>query len=660
MSIEKLPDEIINQIAAGEVIENPSGVIKELVENSIDSGADLIEIDLFNYGIKKIIIADNGGGIPKEDLLKAPLRHATSKIKTFEDLYSIKTMGFRGEALASIFSVANTKIISRTKDNEIAYEISSDNFNLIKESANKLGTTIIVENLFYNVPARKKYLKSENIELRNIIDVVMRFCLCHHNKKIVLKHDNKIIINKPKFNSGEENIIYLLGRELKENLLEIKSNFEKNVGSGINIGGFLGKPNEVNYSYLKNQYIFVNKRFIKSKLIKDAIYQGIGSNLMEGRHPMFVLFIEIDPEIIDVNIHPTKIEIKFENELQIFEMIKDTVKKTLIENLNFKEIKSGNYSGESNWNKKNKIELENLNKHIETKQNFVIDKNKDDENEIERKDEIKKDELKILNDYPKNKINNKDYFSKDLQKNFEIRENEINYSSKIANEIEINEEFMLSEKEIKIEEQYGPENKKGPLNEILNEYRIIGVVNKTYIILETKNEMMIIDFHAAQEKCYYESFLKTTLNEKKKIQNLLKSEVLKLDRSEMLTYKENLEVFENFGFETEEFGENTIIVRSVPINIRGEILNPRIVLDIIGEITLDKKFKNLEKDKLEKLASKACRRSIKAGYEMTNPEIKNLIEDLKKLDEPFNCPHGRPVILKFNWQEMEKMFKRIV
>jgi DNA mismatch repair protein MutL len=320
MSINLLPPEIINQIAAGEIIENPASVIKELVENSIDAKAKRIEIILKKSGFEKIIGKDDGIGISKEDLILAPKRHATSKIKSFEDLYSIKSFGFRGEALASIFSVSKAKIISKQKGDKIGNLISYEDISKTEEIQTDFGTIIEVKDLFYNTPVRKKYLKSEKKELKDILDIVEKISLANSNIFIQVKNDDKLIFNKPFFNNLEDNIIYILGKDLKGNLLKVENEFK-----GIKIYGFIGNPSEISYPVKKNQYIFVNSRFIKSKLVSDAIYEGFSTNLMEGRHPFFVIFIDIDPEIIDVNIHPKKIEIKFENEIEIFSNVKNSI-----------------------------------------------------------------------------------------------------------------------------------------------------------------------------------------------------------------------------------------------------------------------------------------------------------------------------------------------
>ena len=644
MSIEKLSDELINQIAAGEVIENPSAVIKELVENSIDAGATQIDIILENSGLKKITIKDNGCGISKEDLIKAPLRHATSKIKNFDDLYSIKSMGFRGEALASIFSIAKTTIETKTKKEEIGYKITSENTNEIQTCGCDNGTTIIVEDLFYNTPARKKYLKSSNLELKDIVEIVKRFQLIYNNKKINLKNNGSFLSNKPKFKTQKENLIYLLGSDLKE-----KIHFIEEEKDGIKVSGFIGNPTTLTYSFKKNQYLFVNNRFIKSKLINDAIYTGFGSNLMTQRHPFFILNIEIDPEIIDVNVHPTKIEVRFENELEIFEFVKYSVKNLFQTQELFKDFET------QQTNK-------SLSQIIKEKQNQILnnspkkfEESKFYENLNKAKQLLKEDLNEDLNN---NQINenkklefnknnsHKNYFSKETQKNFEIQQDQIIYEKK---------EQILNQ-----HQKDNLEFTKGPLYYELEEYKILGQLNKMFIILETKNGMLLVDQHVASEKHLYELLLEEKKQEKPKIQMLLKPVVIHLENNEILLYKENKELLDKLGFDSEIFGNNEIIVRAVPISIRNTIVNSEKIKEYLHEILINKTIKCLEEEKHTKLASIACRSAIMAGEELSIPLMKRLVEQLRYLNQPFQCPHGRPTFLRYSYQELEKKFKRIV
>ncbi len=601
MAINILSSEIINQIAAGEVIENPGAVIKELVENSIDANSTKIDVEIENAGLKKIIVKDNGTGIAKEDLFKAPLRHATSKIRNFNDLYSIKSMGFRGEALASIFSVGITKLISKQQEKQ-AYEISSADQTEPKISGNQDGTTIIVEELFYNTPARKKYLKSESLELKSIVEIMKRFELSYPEISFSLKHNNKLLINKPECTDKEKNIVQVLGSEYKNNLIEV--DFEK---KGIKVKGYLANPIHINNSYKKDQYIFVNNRFIKSKILTDAIYAGFSSNLMIGRHPAFILHIEIDPEIIDVNVHPTKIEVKFENELEIFEIIKNAISKTFENKILYKDFED---------------EKKEFDKTLES---LTINTTK-----------IQK---------PKTE---KTYYTVETQKEL-LREESADFQKEFITENQIkNKQEPILKKEI-----------KGPLYEELKDYKIVGQVCKTYIILETPTEMLIVDQHAAEEKINYEKYKEEFLSRKIQTQKLLKPTILQITDEEMLTFKESKKIFKEIGIEAQEFGSKEVMIRSLPICFNNEIFNTNYFKEILNQISINK-IKTLQEDTFDKIATKSCRASIKAGEDMTNFEIKNLIEKLKTIKEPFNCPHGRPTILRYTFSDLEKKFKRIV
>ncbi len=599
MVIKLLRDDIVSQIAAGEVIENPGAVVKELVENSIDSGADEIEILIEESGLKRIQVIDNGRGISKDDLLKAPLRHATSKIQSFDDLYSISTMGFRGEALASIFSVAKARIISKPQKQDVAYEISCENVDEVKEASCSKSTTVIVDDLFYNTPARRKYLKSKALELKAIVDVVNRFEVFYNDVKITLKHNGKILVNKPSFKGKEENLFYVLGRELNGNLLELDERIE-----GIRVCGFIGKPSSLTYSFRKNQYVYVNGRFVKSKLIRDAVYDGFGSNLMVKRHPFFVLFIDIDPEIIDVNIHPTKIEVKFENEEEIYEMVRRAVEKQFETKEMFKEFESDR-------------DLEAYDVEVVTSKGLEREEGKE----------------------------RSKYYSGEKQTSFVLSEDEVM--------VEKSDKVSYTDVDVQVEE-------KGVLYDELKEYKILGQLNKTYIVIETPKELLLVDQHVCEEKYYFERFKKQIEKGSAKTQVLLKSEIVHLTNSDMLLYEENRDVMEKIGFRTERFGENEILVREVPINVRQEIVHAQNLRDVLYNVLVNKKIKCVEEEKYSKIASMSCRMSIMAGDELTMPQMRRMIENLRTLKQPFNCPHGRPTFLRYSYKDLERKFKRVV
>mgnify|MGYP006278259999 CR=1 FL=1 len=619
MAINLLPDEIINQIAAGEGIANPSEFVKECVENSIDANSDHVDVQIEDSGLKKIVIKDNGTGMSKEDLLKAPKRHATSKIKSFSDLYSIKTMGFRGEALASIFSVANSKIISKQKDLPKSYEISSQDTSNIKESGSHEGTSIIVEDLFYNTPARKKYLRSKNIEFRSIVDIIYRYAIYYYNIKFTLTHNSKTILNKPIFKTSLDNISYMLGSDLKDKLL-----YFENSKDGIKIFGYIGNPSQLTYPYVKNQYLYVNSRYVKSKLIRDAIYEGFSTNLMTQRHPFYVLFLEIDPEIIDVNVHPTKIEIRFENELEIFEFVKNSIKDFLQKATLAKPFEE---------RKERDTELSRI-KDVEI--------TKTPHNDVQKKQK------------------ENPYFEKDTQKHFTLNEDSINYDKSYPSFDEPikTHEYQNNQLNQNLEESI--QTTQNSLAELLKDYKIVGLLNKTYMIIETPQEMFLIDFHACAEKIAFENLINDYNKKSVNTQKLLKPAIIRLDSSEMLTCKENFKLLDNLGFIFEKFGENEILLREVPLNIQNIEQNPNKIKEIISELKANLKYKKQDEEKAQILARTACRSSIKAGYEMTSPEMKKLIEELKTIKEPFYCPHGRPTMLRFTYTELEKKFKRIV
>jgi len=615
MVIEVLSEELINQIAAGEVIENPAAVVKELVENSIDSGADEIEIVLEDSGLKSIKISDNGCGISKEDLLKAPLRHATSKIRNFNDLYSINTMGFRGEALASIFSVAKTKIISKFNGCDVAYEICSLDISNVTESSCSGSTSIVVEDLFYKTPARRKYLKSNAMELKAVVDIINRFEIFYENVKFILKNNSKVLVNKPKFKSKEDNLFYVLGKDLRGNLMHFDCSM-----NGLRVYGYIGKPTAISYSFRKNQYFFVNERFIKSKLLREAVYDGMRNTLMVGRHPLFVICVDIDPEIVDVNIHPTKVEIKFENELEIFEFMKNSILKQFEEEKSFKEFAKPIVEKDFSLSEKvPEVRVRDYEPHSRVEKNVEVSKN----------------------------------YSFEKQTSFEVCEDEVVYekiestkNEKIENKISVDSEVV--------------EVNRGVLWDELADYKILGQLNKTYILIETGKEFLMIDQHAADEKYYFELFIDRFLDGKVKKQMLLKSEVIHLTNSEMLGFEEYFEMINAVGFEVEKFGDNEVIVRGVPISIRKNILGSNDLKDFLYDIVVNSKIRKIEDEKYAKIASMACRTAIMGGEELTMSQMRGIIENLRTLKQPFNCPHGRPTILKYSFYELEKKFKRVV
>lgn len=617
--LKQLSQELINQIAAGEVIENPASLLKELIENSIDAKSSEISIDLEESGFKKISITDNGDGILKEDLKYVPLRHTTSKISNFDDLYNISTMGFRGEAIASIFSISYATIQSKHKNSEYAYEISnkenSDGEYEIKKTSHNYGTTILVEDLFYNVPARRKYLKSESFELKHILEMIKKIAIIHPQLKITLKNNSKILIQKPYFKSLEENIKSVLSIQNTIDFFEINHSTPHLI-----ISGFLANTNQLTYPTQKYCYIYVNSRPISSSLIHKAIMNGISTNIALGRFPLYVLHITIDPQLIDVNIHPSKKEIKFEQEHVIYESISKAIEDIFSNELLFKEVDSKFTTTSKQFKKNTTLTNDSL---VSSK----ITKKKNEPN----------------------------YYSNTIQKELEVESLQEDIEKYPTTTIkEVVSTPLISKNEVEnITPAYGP------LYQYLQEYRIIGNLHKTYILIETKKGLLVIDQHVAEEKFYYELFKSEFNSKEKSSQYLLEAQIISITQEQQILLDENKKYFTQLGFELDMISNNQLAIRKVPLNLKGKTINPNLVLDLIDSLQdFSKSSLVLEEYLLEHFSILSCKSSIRAGDELTFTQMRDIIEQLKVLQEPFNCPHGRPIIVEFTTKDLEKMFKR--
>lgn len=647
--IKKLSQELCNQIAAGEVIQNPASLIKELVENALDAHATNIEIELIQSGIEKIVVKDNGIGILKEDLHLAPKRHATSKISSFDDLYNISTMGFRGEALASIFSVAKVTLQSKPKTQEYAYQISTPQLDIRKVAHNN-GTTIIIEELFYNVPARKKYLKNPQYELKEIIKIIKQISLIQPYLQISLYNNSKNIFKK----TPHKNLI-----ENSKEVLDINSSIElfpiEISSSFFIISGFMVNPNDINYSTRVHEYVYVNSRPIESQLIHKAVFQGIGTNIHLGRFPMYVLNIIIDPELIDVNIHPSKQEIKFEQEAVVFEQISKGIQKMFQSYI---------------LTKKRKIPE---NQKIDTFKNSQLNSINSTINSFDNQNSNTQNKS-----YQKDSCQEKSYFSKDFQKEFSSQKGKLQEEYRQSS---YPHENILNSKQEKIpsttvktplislkEITNLKEIPHSPLQEYFDQYRILGQLHKTFILVEVKQGLLIIDQHVVEEKFYFELFKQYYTNEEFRStqnQQLLKPLLLQISKEEELIFSEIQDILEMLGFDIEILKEKELIVRALPFDLKGKCLEISIIKSLLEQFTLSSTFEFIKNSKdyihshiIEHLAILSCKSSIRAGDELTISQMHELIAKLKRLEEPFNCPHGRPIIIEYSFKDFEKMFKR--
>lgn len=653
--INILDEVTINQLQAGEVVERPSSVVKELVENSIDAQSSKIIVEIEDGGKKLIRITDNGNGIESSEVEKSFLRHATSKIKQIDDLYDLYSLGFRGEALASIASVAKIEMITKHKDEPVGTKITVEGGKIISKEpiGTNNGTTIIARDLFFNTPVRQKFLKSTHAETINISDLINKLVI--GNPKVSIKYINnkKTMLNSPGDGKLINTIRSIYGKDITENLIELnhESQFFK-------VSGYIGNNNV--YRANKNlQHIYINKRYVKSKIILDAISEGYKALIPINKHAVCFLNIEINPSKIDVNIHPTKLELKFENEQQIYVELKEYIRKSLIrsnligkyetyDNVEKRDLKKVNNLDNSLTHNKNQISSENINQGI---LNNLEKEYKSQTYTFEELDERKELEKKINTKDLNNKINktdkdeivlidetidlNKVYSFNDL---VELEKKEENKSLKSNEDDTLNNKPIISESLIKESESvYTEKNEQVEFNNndknkfSLNEYIVIGTIFKTYIILQKGSHMYLLDQHAAHERVLFEKYMDKFYNMDINMQMLLDPIVLELATTDMLQVENNIDLFMKFGFEIEIFGKNHIMIRCVP-TIFGTPESEKFVLDIIDNID---EIKNNYELKGEKFASMACKAAIKANDSIYDEEINSLLNQIEMCKNPF-------------------------
>ena len=562
-----LDDLSINQIAAGEVIERPANVVKELVENSVDAGADKITIEVKKGGKTFIKITDNGKGIDKEDMPLSLERHATSKIKSVDDLEHTYTMGFRGEALASIASISNFTMISRTENEELGVKIVAEGGDIIsaEEVQANSGTTIIVENIFFNTPVRYKFLKNDGTEFRYIKEWLEKFAMAHLDVSVKLINDSKTVFTS----NGRGNIfdmVYLLyGKDVKENI--IKVDYEQ---ENIKVTGVIG-TSVIARDTRKDQIVFLNKRNIKNSTLTasaDQAFKGGGTGI--GKHGFFILNLDMPANYYDINVHPTKMEVRFKDESKVFKVFYNAIKNAML---------TKEFLGNSEVEEKKEA-------YVEKEFNFMT-------NHF----------IKPASLVPTNKMEN------------------------------VSEDKSIIERE---------EKRKV-------EYKFIGILFRTNIVIEVGDEVYLIDQHAAHERLLYEQIRE---NYKNNLQNntqmTLLSEVINLTHKEYEFVKENMDLFKKSGFDLEDFGENSIKINGIPdIEYREKTSARALFMDTLDEMLTNERSQG--KDIEERfIATVACKAAVKANMDLTKQEVDKLIDNLLVLKNPYTCPHGRPTTIKFD------------
>lgn len=611
--INLLNEDTSNKIAAGEVVERPSSVVKELVENSIDAKASVINIEIEDGGQTLIRVSDDGLGINPEDIELAFMPHATSKINSIEDIYAISTLGFRGEALPSIAAVSNTMLRSRIDGNEVGKEISINGGikEYIKDVGCSIGTTTEVKNIFFNVPARQKFLKSTQREASIITDIVNRLALSNPKISFRLINNGKKAVSTYSTESLFNTIRTIYGKNIGDNIIK----FEKHTDIA-SVYGYVGNA-EISRGSRNNQSIFVNNRYIKNKLIATAVETAVKSFMMINKYPFFALFLDIFPEYIDVNVHPTKAEVKFQNDRELFKLVFDAVHEAIRDSL---------------------------------KNNFDLELEAPIQQEI-KEDSFKRDTVQLPLDLkPDNEttVSLNDFNMGGIASQNELVKENNNvakdYTSFIENKV--NEEYLAK-----------PMNTSSKSTPKFPALRIIGQFHNTYILAESAEDFYIIDQHAAHEKILFEKYTKDITGSQVTAQILLMPEVIELTPDDFIYYTENKEIFSGAGFSIEEFGDNTISIREVP-NFLGKPELRKLFSEILDNL---KKLGSGEtyEVKYKKIATLACKAAIKANDNLNIEEMKVLIDTLRLIDDPFNCPHGRPTIVKTTLYEMEKKFKRV-
>ena len=637
--IKLLDTNTINKIAAGEVVERPSSVVKELVENSIDAGASAITIEIKNGGTTFIRVSDNGKGIERNDIKIAFLSHATSKINDIEDLDNIFSLGFRGEALASIAAVSQIEMITKTHSEEEGTKININGGEIIdfQEWGSVEGTSISVNNLFYNVPARRKFLKKPNIESGYISDIINKIALGH--PEVSIKYiNNGTTILYTSGNSDLKTVVFsIYGKDNFKKMLDINCKIYE-----YSLNGLIGKP-ELSRSNRNYQNLFINGRYIKSNIISNAVEDAYKTRLLTGKFPIYVLNLNIPPSSVDVNVHPTKLEVRFDDEDKIYEFVYNSVLDVLNNNVLIPEV----YIVKEKENKTYSCNVDNIKeKYIQpsifnnSNSNLNFQKNKSN---IENKNVSNEEDIL----FKKSPISKDKTFSKIDQllkerkenNNLKIREDKEDYISKNTNS-----EYSSIEN-IKEKEHF------------FNNYKIIGQVFNTYWIVEQNGSIFYIDQHAAHERILFEEFTNRFKSENIASQKLLSPEIINISEKEKEILEENKNLLLNFGFEIEIVDKNAAAIKAVPY-IFNTPQNPDYfyeILDIISES--DKK--NIYDTKMHDIATAACKAAVKSNDRLSFQETHEMISKLLKLENPFNCPHGRPTIIEMKKYELEKLFKRI-
>lgn len=633
--INVLPKEIYQLIAAGEVVERPSSVVKEMIENSLDAGAKNITLEIKNGGSTYIRITDDGCGIERDDVRKVFISHATSKISKKDDLNSIGTLGFRGEAMASISAVSKVELLTKAENEEIGtrYEIAGGEELEFDDAGCPNGTTIVVRDIFFNTPARMKFLKKDVTEGNQVAGIVDRMAISHPEISFRFIRDGKQVLITSGNGDLKSTVYSVLGKEMSDSLMSVDYSF-----NDMRITGFVSKPTASRKSRA-GQYFYINNRIVKSKTAMVALEQAYKNTIMVGRFPACVLNIELNPAQVDVNVHPAKTEVRFANEKPIFDLVYYAVK-TAIEN--DRTVKEVEFKDNPIYRQESKnVYQNNDNKSFQAKFDFFKKKDEPPSQQV-IKTKPREDFWQVEASKPEYKIARDEKSKARVDINIEYEEPEEISTAKSKD----------APKERDIEKVVITDEKDN--ENVIPNFKLIGEAFKTYLIVEIENELYFIDKHAAHERMNFERFKAQATVE---TQMLLAPVVVNLTKDEFIAISENVELIKKCGFEFEEFGESQIIVRAIPSLVDGDSVKD-LMLEIAQKLLEHKT--DILPDKIDWIYhSASCRGAVKAGDYTSRQEQEMFVKKLLSMPNIRFCPHGRPVFIKMSKYDIEKQFGRV-
>ncbi len=648
--INVLDQATINQIAAGEVVERPASVAKELVENAIDAGATAVTVEIKEGGISLLRVTDNGSGMEKDDIRTAFLRHATSKIKSALDLITVGSLGFRGEALSSICAVAQVELLTKTKEAFVGsrYVIEGGEEKAFEEAGCPSGTTFLVRNLFYNVPARKKFLKTAMTEGGYINELMERMALSRPDISFKYMNNGKTVLHTTGGNELKDIIYHIFGRDIAMSVLQVKYPKDE---FGIEISGYIGKPVIARGNRGQENY-FINGRYIKCAIINRAIEDAYKSYMMGHKYPFTAIHITVPPEFIDVNVHPSKMELRFSNNEAIYhaiyQMIRDTLSgKNMIVPVSLSEQQDKQEQKREVLQQQKvsvpepfEVKRREQSATLEQKMQVLYDVVKENREKVTEE----KESVFLKEEKPEYKAETGIHKIPEINSSTIVEQQKMQQDS-LINKIEKPEQLTLPA------DLLSKDNRK--------EFTLIGQLFATYWLIEMDEELFIIDQHAAHEKVLFERTMEKLRNQEEILtQSLMPPMILSFTMREAECLKKNMAVFERLGFVIEEFGGLEYKITEIPADLVS-VDSKELLTEVLNTLLSEREFKNADV-LLEKVASLSCKAAVKGNHRMSETEAKQLISDMLTLDNPYHCPHGRPTTISMSKYELERKFKRIV